>query len=167
MQIVVPPIDWGVVATTIVAFVLGVAIKSLLDLRLGVWIVRIFRFLPTRWLFRQKYPDLSGQWENIWEAGGSNSYSAEKDRHSHPVMLQFGPYIYAEFINQQELFGFFGRISGEYIVGEWFHVVDSLGYFGAYQLKIINSSHLEGMWIGHSKTSAVIRADKSVWKKLK
>ena len=162
-----PHIDWGHVATAVAAFAIGVLLKTLLDLRLGVWVVRSLSFVPTRWLFRNRYPDLSGQWENIWEAGGSTSYLSEKDRHSHPVIRQFGPYIYTEFINQGDRFGFFGRITGEHVVGEWYDIADSLGYFGAYQLRISSSSKMEGMWIGHSKTSATIRADKSLWTKLK
>jgi len=163
-----PPIsvDWSEVVTMSVAFMAGIVVKGLLDLRLGTWIVRLFWWIPTRWLFRDSPPAISGQWENIWESGGSETYAAATDRHSHPVIWQFGRYIYAEFFSQGRKFGFFGRISADYIVGEWFDVNDKWGYFGAYQLRMVDSNRMEGMWIGHSKKSHGIRADKSVWTRI-
>ena len=82
-------------------------------------------------------------------------------------MKQFGSYCYAELIARGKVYYFFGKISGEHLVGEWADLNDRLGYFGAFQLRILDSDNLQGIWIGHSKTTGEIRSDKSIWTRVK
>jgi len=160
-------INWGSVLTASAGFIVGLIVKTMLDLRLALFVVKYFWWIPIRWLFRQKPVNLSGQWEHTWESGGSPAYVDPRDRHGHPKIRQFGSYCYADFYSQGKTYCFFGKIFGDYIVGEWFDLNDHAGYFGAFQLRIVDSKELDGLWIGHSKTSVAIRADKSVWTKLK
>lgn len=139
----------------------------MLDLRTGIWIVRLFWWLPVRWLFRDKPPFLAGRWESTWESGGSWQYKSPTDRHSHPEVKQLGRYVYATYIARGRSNSYFGRIVGGYVIGEWFDAGDPRGYFGAYQLRIVDSERLEGMWIGHSKEESKIRAGNEHWVKLR
>jgi len=160
-------VDWSHVLTASIALVIGIVLKTLLDLKLAVFVVKHFSWVPTRWLFRHREHHLAGQWEHVWDSGGSEAFEDVRHRHGHPLMKQFGSYCYAEFFARGKLYYFFGRISGEHFVGEWADARDRLGYFGAFQLRIIDSDKMEGLWIGHSKTNGEIRSDKSVWTRIK
>jgi len=85
------------------------------------------------------------------------------DRHSHAVLRQLGRYCYAEMIYQGKYYYFFGRVHGEYLVGEWFDLKDKSGYFGTFQVRVVNSARMEGKWMGHSQSTREIRADRSEW----
>lgn len=160
-------IDWSHIATSVATLVVCLVARVLLDYRLGVWVVRLLFWIPVRGIFRDAPTKLSGQWESEWASGGSKNYSDPNDRHSRLKIKQFGRYIYTELTSRGEAFGFFGRIYDNYVVGDWFNKSDPLGYFGAYQLRIVNSSLMEGKWIGHSKAEILIRVDDITWTKLK
>lgn len=160
-------IDWLHVFTTIAAFLAGIVVKTLLDLRIGLFIVKYFWWIRPRWIFGENPHALGGTWEHIWGAGGSELFAKDVDRHAHTDMRQLGSYCYAESIYQGRRYYFFGRVHGEHIVGEWFDLKDRAGYYGTFQLRVVNANRLEGLWMGHSQSSHTIRSDSSVWNRVK
>lgn len=156
-------IDWGHVFTAVAAFIVGIVVKTVLDMRLALFLVKYCWWLRPRWILGDDPHALAGTWQHIWGAGGSDAYKNPTDRHSHAVMRQLGRYCYAELIYQGKYYYFFGRVHGEYLVGEWFDLKDKSGYFGAFQVRVVNASRLEGKWMGHSQTTREIRADSSDW----
>lgn len=152
-------IDWTAVATGAASFMVLLVIKILIDFRLGALIVKNLHWFPVRNWFRDKPPKLAGTWEQIWGAGGSESFSDVATRHDHTVIKQFGNYCYTEFFSNKVRYALFGHINQNYIVGDWYAVEDPLGYFGAFQLEIVDSNTIDGKWIGHSKTTKKIRSD--------
>jgi hypothetical protein len=145
-------------------FLLVLGLKLLIDLRLAPLIVKYLYWLPVRNYFRAKPVRLGGTWDHIWDSGGSAGFEKDVDRHGHSALRQLGSYVYAEFYSQHRLYAFFGEIKHGYVVGDWYDVRDPLGYFGVFQLEVVNSSELRGMWLGHSKSQRTIRHDNSVWK---
>jgi hypothetical protein len=158
-------IDWWHIFTVVAAFLIGLLIKTLLDFNLAKIIVKRLYWFPTRFIFRQKPIDLSGDWEQIWDFSENESYSKDIDRHSHTTMKQFGSYCYCEFYSQNEKYYFFGTISDNYVFGKWRDYKDKQGYFGTFQLRIVNSKKMEGKWIGHSKSTQSIYSDNWTWNK--
>jgi len=68
-------------------------------------------------------------------------------------------------LNDEEYF-LFGKIKGRNIIGEWGDKNHSLGYFGAFELKIVDSENLSGIWLGHSHTRPdLINNNKWEWTK--
>ena len=147
-------------------FVVVLILKLLLDLRLAKIAVKFFFWLPVRNYFREKPVSLKGTWDHLWGSGGSATYSKDTERHGHSKIRQLGSYVYAEFYSKNELYAFFGQIQHGYIVGDWYDVKDPLGYFGVFQLEIVNSSELRGLWLGHSKQSRQIRSDVTEWRRI-
>jgi hypothetical protein len=137
--------------------------KTFLDFNAAPVFVRYLSWLPVRNIFRDKPIRLAGDWEHIWGAGGSEGFLSPVDRHGHPTLYQLGSFCYAEFDSQRVKYAFFGKIRGANLNGDWFDVKDRDGYFGVFQLEIINSSSMRGSWLGHSKTTREIRSDTSMW----
>lgn len=158
-------IDWSAVLSGTITFALLFILKSLLDLRAAQYLVKWLSWLPVRNIFREKPLQIKGHWEQVWESGGSSSFQSETDRHSHPEISQLGSYCYAEFIAKGTTYVVFGRIVGEYWVGDWYDKKDPRGYFGAFQLLIQTSNFMTGKWIGHSKSKQEIKADIWQWKR--
>ncbi|WP_200227300.1 hypothetical protein [Rubrivivax gelatinosus] len=161
-----PEVHWSTVATGVASFVAGVVIKTILDLRLGVAMVKYFWWVRPRWIFGENPHSLSGTWDHIWDSGGSDDFISEADRHAHPIIRQLGPYCYAEYISKRKIYYFFGRVVGQYFIGEWFDLKDRTGYYGTFELHIINSNQMIGKWMGHSQKSHEIRVDISRWIKV-
>ncbi len=155
--------EWIEVVIPIVTLAVGLCPKNLLDLDVAYWIVKTFYRIPVRWFFRQRYPALSGQWEEAWETN-ADSHKTPQDRHSHPYIRQLGPYLYAEHFAKGIKYEVIGRIHNGFLVGHWSDLNDSLGYFGTFQLRIINGNTLDGRWIGQSVTGIVNTGE---WKWLK
>ena len=161
-------LDWNHIVTAIIAFVLGLIIKTLLDLDLAKFIVKWFYWLPVRFIFRDKPADLSGDWEQIWDFSAIDSaFSEITERHSHTEIKQFGSYCYSEFYSGESKYFFFGVISNNYIRGKWGDIKDKFGYHGVFELEIKTSKSLEGKWIGHRKKGKGIDGDNWIWKKRK
>jgi len=158
-------LDWTAIATGLAAPVAVLLVKNLLDLSLGQKLVKWFHWVPVRGIFRDRPPDLSGKWEQIWGAGGSEAYANDMDRHSYTKVRQFGRYVYAEFDSRGDGYAFFGKIRGQYIIGEWCDRADPNAYFGAAQLRIISSREMEGCYLGHSKRTSLVGSDRWDWKK--
>lgn len=159
-------IDLIHVLTAIAAFLAGLVVKTLLDLRLAIYLIKYFWWVRPRWVFGENPYALSGTWKHIWESGGSTTYTTADDRSDHATLRQLGQYCYADFIYQGRKYSFFGRVRGNYLVGEWFDLKDRVGYFGTFQVRIVNSDSMKGLWMGHSKNSHTIRTGDSVWTKI-
>lgn len=163
---IIMDIDWSTVLTSTITFVVLIILKVLLDMRLLQFFVKYFSWLPLRNYFRDKPVSISGQWEQTWDSAGSQSFESSTDRHGHPKVKQLGSYCYAEFISKGVTYAVFGRIINNYFVGDWYDKNDSLGYFGAFQLEVIDSKAMEGRWVGHSKTVHEVKGDEWNWKKI-
>ena len=151
---------------TVAVLAIVLVLRALLDLEMGVWVVRLLYWVPTRWIFRNRCIPLQGQWEHIW-SGKDNLNLDEKDRHGQHYMYQLFRWVYAGTRSRGKVFSAFGRIQGDYLIGRWYDNKDEAGYFGAFQLRIIDSTQLEGKWIGHSKQNpALIRVGSWKWQKL-
>lgn len=154
------------VVLSLIAFAAGLVAKTLLDFNIAPFFVKWLWWVPVRNIFRERPVALAGRWEQTWEAGASKNFLDPKDRHAHPILRQFGSYCYAQFFSKGVEYCLFGRLNGSYLVGQWYAKKDPLGYFGAFQLRVVDSTTMEGKWIGHSKESTQIRGDTWTWKKL-
>jgi hypothetical protein len=159
-------IEWSAVFTGAATFLVVLTLKILLDLKVIQFVVKYFSWIPVRNYFRTKPISISGQWEQLWEPASSENFKDSTDRHSHPVIKQLGSYCYGEFFSKGITYVIFGRVIDNYLVGDWYDKNDQLGYFGTFQLLIINSNTMKGRWLGHSKTSHTIKGDEWNWKKI-
>ena len=153
--------------TPLIPFFLGVILKIILDFNLAFVIVKYFHWLPVRWLFRTKPENISGDWTQLWENNVSEKYEEVAGRKSSLKLKQFGKYIYGEFrANNDEEYFVFGEIIGRNIVGKWGDKKNELGYFGSYELRIIDSKNIGGIWLGHSNSQPnIINHNKWTWTK--
>lgn len=159
-------VDWNVIITGLLAPVTVLIVHTILDFKLASTFVKYFSWIPVRGISRIKPPKISGKWQQLWEAADSAGFKDAHSRQSHPVIKQFGSYCYTEFISAEITYVVFGKIVNEYFVGDWFDQNDPHGYFGTFQLQIVNSNSMKGKWIGHSKSNHDVKADEWNWKKL-
>nr|WP_319528685.1 hypothetical protein [Pseudomonas laurentiana] len=159
-------IDWNVIATGLIAPGAVLCIKTLLDFSLSHYFVKYFHWLPVRGFFRDRPPKLTGKWEQVWEAPGSPNFTEVVDRHSYTHIKQFGRYVYAEFDAKGRNYCVFGVVKNSYITGEWYDRDDNHAYFGTLQLKIIDASNLEGLYIGHSHRTSLVASGRWVWRRV-
>lgn len=159
-------LDWSYVLTTVIAFLIGLIVKTLLDHNLAIWIVKYLNNTPVRFIYRTNPNKLSGDWEQNWDfTNAIDSYKETTERHSYTELKQLGKYLYSEFYSQDEKYFFFGEIKNNYIVGTWGDLNDKLAYHGSFELRVVDSKNMVGKWIGHSKNQHIINADNWVWKK--
>ena len=141
-------------------------LRVLLDLEVATWLIRALHWVPTRAIFRHKYPRIDGSWEHIWD-GDFGRFSKAEGRHGNHTNFQLFRWVYAATRSQGRVFTAFGRIQGDYLIGRWYDQHDDLGYFGAFQLRIVDGDSLDGIWTGHSKQNpALIRNGTWKWTKL-
>ena len=158
-------IEWETIATSTITLIILLILKNLLDLKLMQFLIKYLSWLPVRSLFREKPINIAGTWEEIWGAANSANFKEDIERHGHPHIKQLGRYCYAERIVKGTTYVVFGRIIDNFFVGDWYDKKDTHGYFGTFQLEIINSNTMEGLWIGHSKTERKVRSDIWIWTK--
>lgn len=151
---------------TIILLVTVVLLRFLFDLKLAQRVIKCSGWLMSRTITRDNPSNLSGDWEIVWEPGGSESFSSEKDRHGHPVLYQAWRYVYGEFYSKGIKYAVCGRLSDNYLTGEWYDVKDKNGYFGVFHVERVNSKLLSGSWLGHSKKTREIRHDKITFSRL-
>lgn len=151
----------------LIPFTIGVILKIILDLNLAYFIVKHFYWLPVRSIFRTKPENISGDWTQIWESSVSDKYQEPASRKSKLKLKQFGKYIYGEFrANNDEEYFVFGEIIGKNIIGKWGDKNNELGYFGSYELRIVDSQNIKGLWLGHSNSKPdIINSNSWVWTK--
>jgi hypothetical protein len=158
-------IDWNVIATGLLAPVAVLIVKTILDFKLAPLLVKYFWWFPVRGIFRSKPINIAGKWEQIWESADSLGFSEISERHSYPVIRQFGSYCYTEFESKSKTYVVFGKIVNDNFVGDWFDKTDINGYFGAFQLQIIDTKTMKGLWVGHSKIKHEVKGDEWLWNK--
>lgn len=151
----------------LIPFVIGIFFKILLDMNLALVLVKRFYWVPVRFLFRTKPFKVSGKWTQLWDNTVSEDYSTEDIRQSQLELKQFGKYCYAEYrIKNDELYYIFGEIKGNNIIGKWSDKLNELGYYGVFELRIMNPEEINGMWMGHSnKNPEKINTGAWKWKK--
>lgn len=165
-QIIYMPFDLNVIATGLAAPVAVLIARTLLDFSLAHVFVKWFWWVPVRGIFRDAPPSLSGNWEQRWEAAGSQDFVVDTDRHSHTTLRQFGRYCYAEYYSKGVLYCLFGKIQNSYLIGTWYDKQDKHAYFGAFQLRIVDGQTLEGKFVGHSKRNSLVQQDDWNWTKV-
>lgn len=158
-------LDYSAIITGAVSFGVCLMLRLLLDFELAQWIVKYLSWLPVRNIFRAKPARLLGLWEQSWDVD-STSFPTPTDRHSNVMLRQLGAYCYGEFTAKQTRYCIFGKVEGQFMIGSWYDADDKLGYFGTFQLRILNSKTLEGRWLGHSATSNAIKHGDWIWKKV-
>jgi hypothetical protein len=137
--------------TPLIPFGLGILLKIFLDFNLALYVVKYLYWIPVRSIFRTKPEIIAGNWTQIWENNTSEKYEPEQARQSKIRLKQFGKYVYGEFrSNNDEEYYLFGEIIGKNIIGKWGDKKSNLGYFGSYELLIVDSQHIQGIWLGHS-----------------
>ncbi|GAL87542.1 hypothetical protein GFO_0932 [Sporocytophaga myxococcoides] len=136
----------------IIPFLLGIILKILLDLNLGKWFVKNFYWLSFRSIFRNKTNKFSGVYKQNWYIENNRRYKKVSDRQSLVTLKQLNKYCYGEFYakNGHEKYYMFGEVIDRRIIGHWSSIDSKLDYFGSFELSIINSKTIEGIWIGHS-----------------
>lgn len=159
-------LDLNVIVTGLAAPVAVLLVKTLLDFSLAHIFVKYIGRIPVRCIFRDKPPDLSGPWEQLWGSAGSETFQNDIDRHSHTEVAQFGRYCYAELYSKGILYCMFGKIEGAYLIGTWYDKKDKHAYFGAFQFRIVDSNTLEGKYVGHSRRTGVVQQDDWNWKRV-
>lgn len=153
--------SWPGIALAVVLL----AVHTAFDLRLAPTLIKWFHWIPTRHVFRAKWPAVAGRWEEQWTTS-ARRFSNATDRHSHPVIRQFGPWCHAEFTALGVVYVLFGRIKGNYLCGDWNDKRDPNGYFGTFQLRIIDANHMDGKFLGHSAHNAQVRVGKWTWNRI-
>jgi hypothetical protein len=142
----------------LIPFFLGLILKTLLDLNLGKIFVKLFYWISYRGIFRTSANKVSGIYKQSWTfESNSNNYSLVSDRQSLITLKQLNNYCYGEFNskNGQEKYYLFGEIIDRKIIGHWSDMNSKLNYFGSFELTVINSKKLQGIWIGHSNNNPV------------
>lgn len=134
----------------IYVFILGFILKILLDLNQGIFFVRYFYWISLRGIFRTKSDKISGLYQQHWSLEGSKIYSKKSDRQSLITIKQLNNYCYGEFVSKNKTYYIFGEIINRRIIGHWADKKSKLGYFGSFELTIIDQERIEGFWIGHS-----------------
>ena len=159
-------INWQAVLTGSITFIVLNVLKILLDMKVLQFFVKYFHWIPVRNFLREKPKSISGRWEQTWESADSKKFKDPTDRHSHPDIKQWASYCYAEFISKGITYVFFGRVIDNYVVGDWYDKNDPSGYFGAFQLEIMDSDNMQGRWIGHSKSLHTIKSEEWKWNRI-
>lgn len=137
--------------TPLIPFAIGIILKILLDLKLGPYLVKYLYWLSVRSIFRKKVSDISGEWTQIWYNTLSVQYPTDEGRTSKMKIRQFGNFVYAEFrTKNDEEYYLYGELIGRNIVGKWRDRKNDLGYFGAFEVRIMNNKYVHGLWCGHS-----------------
>jgi hypothetical protein len=157
--------NWALIATAF-GFLIAVLVKTAFDFHFGLWIVRLFYWVPVRWLFQEKIPNLHGSWSHIWHHVGS-THKDDELHHDNSALYQLGRYVCCKHYADGVLYEFFGIIRGGFISGIWFDPKSPLGYSGAFHLRIVSEKSLRGHWIGHSVHShpSEIQGNTWIWTK--
>ena len=138
----------------LIPFVLGIFLKILLDLNLGKRFVKWFYWASLRSIFRSKTNKISGIYKQHWDISDNSNYPRVSDRHSLVTLKQLSNYCYGEFQAKcgAERYYLFGEIIDRKIIGHWSSLDSTLDYFGSFELTVVSSKRIEGIWIGHSNT---------------
>jgi hypothetical protein len=158
-------IEWSHIFSASIGYLLVIIVRWFVDFNMGPFFVKRLFWVPTRTFFRANHYDVSGTWEHEWHfPNAASSHTNPLERKSLLVVKQFGNFVYGEFSSASINYALFGKIKeGNFIIGDWYDPKDKLGYYGIFQLRIIDKSTIEGKWMGHSKKTTVINTDKWEW----
>lgn len=131
-------------------FIIGIFLKILLDLNLGIFFIKTFYWISLRGIFRIKSNKISGIYKQHWTLNNNKKYSKISDRQSLITLKQLNNYCYGKFVSKEDTYYLFGEIIDRKIIGHWADIDSKLGYFGSFELTIIDKRRIEGVWIGHS-----------------
>ena len=136
----------------LIPFVLGLILKVLMDLNLGKWFVKHFYWISFRSIFRSKANKISGVYKQYWHIEDNSTYPRVCDRQSLVTLKQLNRYCYGEFYAKEgaEKYYMFGEVIDRRVIGHWSRSESRLDYFGSFEISIISSRRIEGIWIGHS-----------------
>lgn len=139
-------------------FILGIFLKIVLDLNLGKEIVKRFYWISLRGIFRKSTNKISGIYKQYWHIDGNQSYPRVCQRQSLITLKQLNNYCYGEFYAKEgkEKYYLFGEIIDRKIIGHWSDYNSRLDYFGSFELTIVNSKKIKGVWVGHSNINPVL-----------
>jgi hypothetical protein len=155
--------SWKSLALGASPLIIGIILRYILDLKLYPPSVKYLSRAKKldRFLFRERYPEISGSWIQEWDI----SHERKKDQKytSEASIYRFGPYVYAEFSHKDIIYSVSGRIQNAHIIGIWYDKNDDWGYLGTFQLMVTDPSILKGRWIGHSKSRPKIRSGQWNW----
>lgn len=159
-------IDWTSLLIGASPFLIGLILKFLIDIKLWPPLIVILSSLkvPVKRIYGEDPPNLRGEWDVEWESKSEN-FPDPKDRHKCSKVYQYSTFIYATYAGKDRRYCMTGKIEERYLTGVWYDKKDKLGYRGAFQLRIVNSSIMKGRWLGFSSTSEVINSDSYTWTK--
>jgi hypothetical protein len=140
----------------IYVLILGFLLKVLMDLNQGIFFIRNFYWISLRGIFRSKVDKISGVYRQYWDFTDNNSFTKKSERQSLITIKQLNNYCYGEFTSRNKTYYIFGEIINRRIIGHWADKKSKLGYFGSFQLTIINQERIEGFWIGHSNENPIL-----------
>ncbi len=110
---------------------------------------------------------LDGRWTVTWDTKEKTTHFTQKyDRISQAKLIMFGEFMYIRCTfkdstkNCYNEYCFFGIVDQDYVKGHWYDVKHARGYFGVFQMKIIDENELSGCWLGHSKNSISSKINK-------
>ena len=137
----------------IYTFMLGIILKVLLDMNLGTKLIKYFYWASPRSIFRKNTNKISGIYKQYWQLKRNARYKKVGDRQSLITLKQFSNYCYGEFTAKNDKYYLYGEIVDKKIIGHWSDVTNKVGYFGSFELSIIDKKNITGFWIGHSNTN--------------
>lgn len=156
--------NWKNMIFPLIPFALGIILKTLLDFNLAITLVKYLHKIPVRTIFRINVPDISGDWNQVWDNKTSLTFIVENDRKSTITIKQFGKFFYCEFTSLDVRYYVFGEVINRHLVGKWADKKGYLGYYGAFELSIIDDKNIKGTWLGHSnKDPNTINANAWTW----
>ena len=148
--------------TSLFVLFIGILLKILLDLNLGIFIVKNFYWMSFRGIFRNKSNKISGVYKQHWKSNKTQQFNNKYNRQSLITIKQLNNYCYGEFISNEEKYFIFGELINRKIIGHWSDSKSKLGYFGAFEFSIVDQNRIEGLWIGHSNEKPHI-LNKNTW----
>jgi hypothetical protein len=104
-------------------------------------------------LHKHESPSLSGKWHQTWRVPDTGSFQGPN--RATADVLYFDDQFLANCDDQRQPFSVCGTIEKGFITGTW-HNLGSLGYFGAFQLRIHPMGHrLKGVLVGFRQTGEI------------
>ncbi|WAC42241.1 hypothetical protein [Pedobacter sp. SL55] len=142
----------------LIPFVLGLLLKIALDVNLGKCFVKFFFWISFRGIFRKTSVKVSGVYKQYWHIGKNERYPKVCQRQSLVTLKQLNNYCYGEFYAKEglERYYLFGEIIDRKIIGHWSSYESKLDYFGSFELTILSSKKIKGVWIGHSSENPAV-----------
>ncbi len=142
----------------------GIALRMLLDIHIWPFLIKGLNWIPVRGIFHTNPPNLRGEWDVFWESTSDN-FSSDLKRKKTANIYQVDSYCYADYAAGDQRYCMIGTIEESYLTGIWRNIKDAHGYRGAFQLRLVNKSRLDGRWIGFSTTHLEINTGKYSWEK--